>query len=1069
MKNLITEAEVEEYFLTVLEHMGYEVVREDPDAYLRGDKSSLRGDYRDVVVMDRLREAVWRINPDVPESAREQAVKQAVRSQSQNLLADNESFHRMLADGVDVPVKTRNGERYNKVWLLDFKNPENNDFLAVSQLTVVQGQEHRRPDVVIFVNGLPLVVIELKNLADEQATIWSAYNQLQTYKKSIPNLFRFNEILIISDGNEARAGTITSNEGRFMQWKTMEGEKPGKASRESKRLGKSWKSINPEKAGKIFSETQVLIRGMLEKTRLPDLIRNFTVFEKEKETSKKLAAYHQYWATNKAIKSTFNARKSNKKAGVVWHTQGSGKSLTMVFYAGKLIRESDNPTIVVLTDRNDLDGQLFGTFSRCQDVLRQKPTQAGSRKELKKLLKVASGGVVFTTIQKFFPEEGRESYPVLSERENVIVIADEAHRSQYGFQAKIIDRKTDSKQEKHVAYGYAKYLRDALPNASFIGFTGTPIESTDRSTPAVFGKYIDVYDVERAVEDQATVRIYYESRLAKLELKPEERPKIDQKFEEVTETEETEGKEKLKSRWARVEKVAGSKKRIRRIAKDVIWHFEKRLKAMKGKGMLVAMSRRICVQLYDEITRLRPEWHGDDDDKGKIKVVMTGSASDPENLQPHIRNATRRKRIGDNLKDPEHELKLIIVRDMFLTGFDAPSLHTIYLDKMIKGHTLMQAIARVNRIYPGKKGGLIVDYMGVGNELKKAMMNYTESGGKGKPAFDQEQAVKLMLEKYEVVRDMFHGFNYRKFFELKPGERLSFFPAAMEHVLKEKGKKERFSRQVTALLQAYSLSVPNEKATKIEKEVGLFQAIKAAINKTTGTKAAREEFDYAINQILSKAVISDRIIDVFEAAGIQKPELSILSDGFLAEVREMPQKNLAFEALKKLLNDQIRLISGKKMIQAKSFMDMLETTIRKYTNRNIEAAEAIEELIELGKKVREEKKRGKNLNMNEDEIAFYDALEVNDSAVKILGDKTLRHIALELTEMIRKSATIDWTQRENVRAEIRLKVKRILKRYGYPPDKQKKATKTVLEQAELMAGNTANQYLFKAPLKQHPV
>jgi len=1028
MKKLITEEYVEENVLDILKNLDYEIIRGSNEEYLPGGSSALRDDYKDVVLVDKLRYALRKINPSIPEEARDMAIKQVLRSESQKLIINNENFHKMLVDGIDIPVKTKEGERYKKVWLFDFENPENNEFTAINQFTVIENNIERRPDVILFVNGLPLVIIELKNLANEKADIWTAYNQLQTYKEQLPSLFRFNEILIISDGIEARAGTITSQKERFMQWKTINGEKPRKG----------------------LTEIEVLLKGMCNKKRLLDIIRNFIVFEKDKETKKKLAAYHQYWAVNKAIESTIKARKGNKKAGVVWHTQGSGKSLTMVFYSGKLVREFDNPTIVVLTDRNDLDDQLFGTFRKCQEILRQKPTQANSRKNLQKLLKVSSGGIIFTTIQKFFPEEDREKYPVLSERDNIIVIADEAHRSQYGFSAKILNKK----DKTLITYGYAKYLRDALPNASFIGFTGTPIEKEDKSTPAVFGKYIDIYDIEQAVNDGATVRIYYESRLAKLELKPEERPKIDREFEEVTEGEEVEGKEKLKSKWARLEKVAAAPKRIKRIAKDIVSHFENRLAVLEGKGMIVCMSRRICVDLYNEIIKIRPEWHNEDDDKGFIKVVMTGSASDPKEWQQHIRNKRKRKAIGDNFKDPNHEIKLLIVRDMFLTGFDAPSLHTMYLDKPMKGHTLMQAIARVNRIYPGKEGGLIVDYMGVGAELKKALMDYTESGGKGKPTFDQEQAVKLMQEKYEVVRDMFHGFNYKKFFKLKPKERISFIPSAMEHILKERGKKERFFREVTALLKAFSLAVPHEKAMKIKEEVGFFQAIKSAITKTTETKKERQEkFDSAIKQILSKAVISDRIIDIFEAVGIQKPELSILSEGFLAEVKEMPQKNLAFEALKKLLNDEIKIISKKNMVRGKSFMELLDKTIKRYTNRSIEAAQVIEELIELARKLRDEKNRGKKLNMSDDEIAFYDALEVNDSAVKVLGDEILRKIALELTEMIRNSVTIDWTQRESVQAGIRLKVKKILRKYGYPPDKEKKATETVLKQAELIAKN----------------
>ena len=1026
MPKAIHESDVEENVLAILESLGYGIIRGDNEDYLPGGSSASRADYKDVVLVERLREALRGINPSIPEETREQAVKQVLRSESPKLVADNESFHRMLVDGVDVPVQSEEGESYKKVWLFDFEDPNNNDFLTVNQFTVVENNVERRPDVVLFVNGIPLLVLELKNPADEDATIWTAYDQFQTYKDQLPSLFRYNEILVISDGIEARAGSITSERERFMQWKTINGEKPEKG----------------------LTEIEVLLRGMCEKRRLLDIARNFIVFEKDKDTKKKLAAYHQYWATNKALESTIAARKGNKKAGIVWHTQGSGKSLTMVFYSGKLVRELDNPTIVVLTDRNDLDDQLFGTFGRCQDILRQKPVQADSRKELQELLRVSSGGIVFTTIQKFFPEEDREKHPLLSERDNIVVIADEAHRSQYGFSAKILDRK----DKTLITYGYAKYLRDALPNASFIGFTGTPIEKADRSTPAVFGKYVDTYDIEQAVDDGATVRIYYESRLAKLELKPEERPKIDKEFEEVTEGEEVEGKEKLKSKWSRVERVAGSPTRIDRIARDIVSHFEERTSVLEGKGMIVCMSRRICVDLHNQIAKLRPNWYDKDDEKGIFKVVMTGSASDPKEWQEHIRNKVRRREIGDNFKDPDHELKLLIVRDMFLTGFDAPTLHTMYLDKPIKGHTLMQAIARVNRVYPGKEGGLVVDYMGVGAELKEALINYTASGGKGKPTFDQEKAVMLMQEKYEIVKDMFHGFNYREFFELKPSDRISFVPQAMEHILKERGKKERFAREVTGLLKAFSLAVPNDKAMKVKEEVGLFQAIKSAITKTTETKGESEEkFDAAIKRILSKAVISDRIIDIFEAAGIQKPELSILSEGFLAEVKEIPQKNLAFEALKKLLNDEIRFISKKNIVQGRSFMEMLDKTIKRYTNRSVEAAQVIEELIELARRVREEKNRGKQQDMTEDELAFYDALGVNDSAVQVLGNETLRKIALELTQVIRNSVTIDWTQRDSVQAEIRLKVKKILRKYGYPPDKQEKATQTVLEQAELIA------------------
>ena len=1034
MRKIITEADVEENVLAILKDIEYEIIRGENEDYLPGGRQALRGDYKDVILADRMRDALRRINPSVPADAIEDAIKKVRRSTSQKLAVDNEDFHRMLVDGIDVPVKTRDGQRYRKVWLFEFdpKKFEYNDFMATNQFTVIEGNVERRPDVVLFVNGIPLLILELKNLADERADIWTAYDQFQTYMDQIPSLFRFNEILVISDGIEARAGTINSGKGRFMQWKTVDGENPKKG----------------------LTEVEVLLRGMCGRTRLLDVVRNFVVFEKDKDATKKLAAYHQYWAANKAVESTIKARKGSKKAGIVWHTQGSGKSLTMIFYAGKLVRELDNPTLVILTDRNDLDDQLFGTFGRCQDILRQTPAQAERRKDLKKLLKVSSGGIVFTTIQKFFPEDDRERHDVLSGRDNVVVIADEAHRSQYGFAAKILSKK----DETLVTYGYAKYLRDALPNASFIGFTGTPIEEADRSTPAIFGKYVDAYDIEQAVSDGSTVRIYYESRLAKLELKPEERPKIDKNFEDVTEGQEVEGKEKLKSKWSRVEKVVGSPTRIKRIAQDIVDHFEKRTSVLEGKALVVCMSRRICVNLHDAIVDIRPKWYDKKDDRGTLKVVMTGSASDPKEWQEHIRNKKRRKKIGESFKEPGQGPKILIVRDMFLTGFDAPSLHTMYLDKPIKGHTLMQAIARVNRVYPGKEGGMVVDYMGIGADLREALSDYTASGGRGRPTFDQDAAVSLMLEKYEVVRDMFHGFGYEKFFELESSERVSFVPNAMEHILKEKGKKERFQRETAALIKAFSLAVPHHKAMKIKEDVGFFQAIKAAITKTTETKNDRpEKIDTAIKQILSKAVISDRIIDIFEAAGIQKPELSILSEGFLMDVRDMPQRNLAFEALKKLLNDEIRIISKKNIVKGKSFMDLLDKSIKKYTNRSVDAAQVIKDLIDLARKVRDEKNRGKEQNMTDDEIAFYDALGVNDSAVHVLGDKTLRKIALELTEMIRKSVTIDWTRRESVQAAIRLKVKKILRRYGYPPDREKKATDTVLLQAEVVAKDWVNK------------
>ncbi|UZE92474.1 MAG: type I restriction endonuclease subunit R [Methanosarcinales archaeon] len=1023
MSRFITEEDIENFALDVFRDLGYERIY-GPDIAPDGVNPE-RKRYSDVVLVDRLRAAIDNFNPHIPQEVREEALKKVLRTDSPKLVANNQAFHRMLVNGVDIEYRTEGRIVGDKVWLFDFQNTQNNEFLAVNQFTVIEENNNRRPDLVLFVNGLPLAVIELKNPADEEATIWSAYHQFQTYKERIPSLFQFNELLVISDGLEARAGTITTNTDRFMHWKTIDGSK------------------SPAN----MTQLEVLLRGMFDKERFLDLVRHFIVFEKEKEVQKKVAAYHQYHAVNKALQSTLKATRTHRKAGVVWHTQGSGKSLIMAFYTGKLVLELDNPTVVILTDRNDLDDQLFGTFSRCQDLLRQKPVQADSREKLKELLSVASGGIVFTTVQKFFPEETREEYPLLSERENIIVIADEAHRSQYGFKAKVMTKEDTAL----VTYGFAKYIRDALPNASFIGFTGTPIEKADKSTPAVFGKYVDVYDIKQAINDGATVGIYYESRLAKLELKPEERPRIDPEFEEVTEGEEVARKEQLKSKWARLEKVVGSQKRIERIANDIVHHFEERLDILEGKGMIVCMSRRICVDLYNEIIKLRPEWHHKDDDKGAIKVVMTGSAADPTGWQEHIRNKTRRRAIGNRLKDPDDSLKLAIVRDMWLTGFDAPSLHTMYVDKPMQDHGLMQAIARVNRVYKDKEGGLIVDYIGIATELKKALADYTESGGKGKPAFEQEEAVAIMLEKYEIIAAMFHGFDYKKFFTLDPKKRISIIPQAIEHILQQEGGKERYLQHVTALLRAFSIAVPHEKAMEIKDEVGFFQAIKSAIVKTTTTKReGKEDLDSAIKQIISKAIISDRVVDIFAAAGLKKPDISILSDEFLAEIQEIPQKNLALEALKKLLNDEIRIKMQKNIVQARSFREMLEKTIRKYTNRTIETAEVIEELIELAKKMREESGRGANLNLSDAELAFYDALEVNDSAVKVLGDETLRKIAIELTETIRKNVTIDWTLRESVQAKLRVMVKRILKKYGYPPDKQKKATELVLEQAHVI-------------------
>lgn len=1019
----ITESIIEQAALDWFKELGYSILNGPNIA--PGELFSERASYSDVILKGRARSVLAKINPSIPQEAVEDAYRKLTKAihDSPLLAANNHRFHKMVTEGVDVEYKDATGRIVgDKVWLVDFNNPDNNDWLAVNQFTVIESNSNRRPDVVVFVNGLPLGVVELKNPRDENAKTKDAFNQFQTYKKEIATLFPYNEILIASDGIEARAGTLTADWEWFLPWRTIAGD---------------------DLAPKGLPELEVLIKGIFGKQRFLDLLRYFIVFEVDgAEIVKKMAGYHQFHAVNKAVECTLQAAapQGDKRVGVVWHTQGSGKSLTMAFYSGKIVQHPDmqNPTLVVLTDRNDLDDQLFGTFSKCQDLLRQKPVQAESRDHLQEILNVASGGVVFTTVQKFFPEKG-EDFPKLSDRRNIVVIADEAHRSQYDF----ID-------------GFARHIRDALPNASFIGFTGTPIEKADRNTPAVFGNYISIYDIQRAVEDGATVRIYYEARLAKLELKEEERPRIDPEFEEVTEGEEQTIKEKLKRKWAQLEAMVGTEKRISLVAKDIIDHFERRLEVMDGKGMVVCMSRRICVDVYNAIIKLRTEWHSDNDEKGFLKIVMTGSASDPVEWQQHIRNKSRREKLANNFrKKPEHPFKLVIVRDMWLTGFDAPCLHTMYIDKPMRGHGLMQAIARVNRVFKDKPGGLVVDYLGIADDLKKALSDYTERD-RDMTGIPQEEAVALMLEKYEVVLSMFHGFEYSRFFPDSPAEQLTIIKEAMEYILSQDDGKNRYMQSVTELSKAFALSVPHEKALEIRDHVGLFQAIRASIVKNTITGGKSPDIlDSAVKQIVSRAIASDEVIDIFASAGLKRPDISILSDEFLEEVRHMPQRNLALEVLKKLLNDEIKVRSRKNLVQSRSFAAMLEQTIRKYQNRTIDAVKVIIELIELAKEMREAHKRGEKLNLSEEELAFYDALETNDSAVKVLGDETLRLIAHELVETLKKNVTIDWTVKESVKAKLRTLVKRILRKYGYPPDKQERATQTVLSQAELLCADWA--------------
>jgi type I restriction enzyme R subunit len=1013
-----TESVVEEAALEWFEALGYTIT--GGPSIAPGEPGQERRSYADVVLDGRLREALVRLNPSVSREGLEEAFRKLTRISSPQPVDANHELHYYLVNGVSVEYLRADGTiGYDPVRVLDFDVLENNDWLVVNQLTVTEGGHTRRPDVVVFLNGLPIAVIELKNAASENATVWGAYQQLQTYKQELPALFVFNELLVVSDGLEARIGTLSSNKERFLPWRTIEGE---------------------DLAPKTMSQLEVLIRGVFEKRRLLDLLRYFVVFEDDGGMAiKKMAGYHQFHAVARALEATIAASRpqGDRRVGVVWHTQGSGKSLTMAFYAGRVVLHPamQNPTLIVLTDRNDLDEQLFGTFSRCKDILRQSPEQARDRAHLRELLKVASGGVVFTTIQKFMPETRGDTFPLLSDRANIVVVADEAHRSQYDF----ID-------------GFARHMRDALPNASFIGFTGTPIDAADKSTRSVFGDYVSVYDIQRAVEDGATVPIYYESRLAKLELKEEERPHLDEAFDELTESEELEGREKLKSKWSALEALVGTDRRVQLIAKDLIEHFEARLEAMDGKAMVVCMSRRICVDLYKALTALRPHWHDESDDKGAIKVVMTGSASDPSDWQQHIRSKKRREALAKRFKDPADPFKVVIVRDMWLTGFDAPCMHTMYIDKPMQGHGLMQAIARVNRVFRDKPGGLVVDYLGLADQLKKALQIYTESGGQGEAALDQEEAVALMLARYEVCCDIFHGFDWSAWTSSSPSARLSVLPAAQEHVLARESGKEQLLQVVTELSKAFALAVPHAETIRIRDDVGFFQAVRAAIAKTqVGNRQGSGDIDHAIRQIVSKAIVSDQVIDIFAAAGLKNPDISILSDQFLADVRGMKHRNLAVELLKKLLNDEVKARSRHNLVQARSFADLLEKSVRRYQNRAIEAAQVIEELIELAKEMRAAQKRGEALGLTSDELAFYDALEVSDTAVKVLGDDTLRTIARELVDTVKQNVTIDWTVKESVRAKLRVIVKRILRKYGYPPDKQESATVTVLQQAELLS------------------
>jgi type I restriction enzyme, R subunit len=1066
----MTEDQLEQESLSWLAEVGYSV-HSGPDIAHDGTTPQ-RASYRQVVLPFRLREAIQRLNPNIPTAAREDALQRVLDLGIPALLSSNRAFHKLLVGGVPVQYQKDGQTVGDFARLVDWANHGRNEFWAVNQFTIKGPHHTRRPDIILFVNGLPLVLIELKNPADENADIWKAYDQIQTYKEQIPDVFQTNELLVISDGTEARMGSLSANAERFMQWRTIDG-------------------VNLDPLGE-FNELETLVRGVLAPKVLLDYLRTFVLFEDEGQLVKKIAGYHQYHAVRAAIEQVVAASSPDSpaslqgKGGVVWHTQGSGKSITMTCFAARVMQEPamQNPTIVVITDRNDLDGQLFGVFSLAQDLLRETPVQATTRQELRRLLSNRpSGGIVFATIQKFMPGEDEDMFPVLSERRNIVVIADEAHRTQYGFEAKLKTKKVSaasfgaltSSDGEHVApagtadlappeyktsyqVGYAQHLRDALPNATFVAFTGTPVSSTDRDTRAVFGDYIHVYDMQQAKEDGATVAIYYESRLAKLKLKAEDLSLIDDEVDELAEDEEEGTQAQLKSRWAALEKVVGAEPRVASVAADLVAHFEERNKAQDGKAMVVSMSRDICVHLYNEIVKLRPDWHSDDPEQGVVKVIMTGSASDKALLRPHIYSTQVKKRLEKRFKEPTDPLRMVIVRDMWLTGFDAPCVHTMYVDKPMKGHNLMQAIARVNRVFKDKQGGLVVDYIGIGNELKAAMKEYTASKGRGRPTVDAHEALSLLLEKRDVLHAMLHGFDWSDF---KTGGHKTLAGAA-NHVLglqsesKDKsGKsvrdgKKRFADTALAMSKAFSLCCTLDEAKAVRDEVAFLQAVKVILTKRdiSAKKKTDEQRDLAIRQIINQAVVSDSVVDIFDAVGLERPNIGLLDEGFLAQVRNLPEKNLAVELLERLLEGEISSKFATNVVQQRKFSELLSNVITRYQNRSIETAQVMAELVEMAKKFQQAVGRGKELGLSEDEVKFYDALANNESAVKELADETLKLIAHELTENLRKSISVDWAKRESVRATLRLMVKRILRKYKYPPDQTDAAIELVLQQAE---------------------
>ncbi|MGL3039216.1 type I restriction endonuclease subunit R [Acinetobacter baumannii] len=1028
----MNETQLENLCLDWFAENGWEVVH---GVDIAPDSSNpLRKDYKQVLIEADLQTAFERLNPHLPVSCFEQVLQKLSKPESLDLITNNRAFHQMLLDGVPVSYKKEDDWINDHAFLVDFNHVQQNRFVAINQFTIQGTKQPRRPDIICFINGIPFAVLELKSPTDENADSWDAFNQLQTYKEEVSDLFVFNEALVVSDGITARVGSLTASQERFLPWRTIK---------------------NEDDKPQLEWELETLVRGFFDRELFLDYIRFFVLFETDGERIiKKIAGYHQFHAVREAVQATIAASNptGNKKAGVVWHTQGSGKSISMCCYAGKLLQQPamQNPTLLIVTDRNDLDGQLFETFSQAQELLKQTPVQANNRDELRQLLaERESGGIIFTTVQKFALLDREAEHPLLNGRHNIVVMSDEAHRSQYGLKAKLSNDGT-------YKFGYAKHMRDALKNAAFIGFTGTPISSEDKDTRAVFGDYVSIYDIQDAVEDGATVPIYYESRLAKLDINKAEIEELSDQVDEVVEDEEDVGsREKTKGEWSRLEKLVGATPRLKQIAADLVTHFEARTEATAGKGMIVTMSREICVHLYNEIIALRPDWHDSDPEKGKIKIVMTGSASDKPLLQPHIYNKQTKKRFEKRFKDVNDPLQLVIVRDMWLTGFDAPCTHTMYIDKPMKGHNLMQAIARVNRVFKDKQGGLVVDYIGIANELKQALKTYTDAKGKGEPTLRAEEAYAVLAEKMDAIRGMFAKTNDQAGLDLSSYEKQAhrlIIPAA-NYVLSLKDGKKRFLDLVLTVNKAFSLCGTLDEAKTLHKEIAFYSAIKAVISKHTSVdrKLSQAEKDSTLKQILDNAVVADGVADVFALCGLDKPNIGLLSDEFLEDVRQMPYRNLAVELLEKLLNDGIKAKTCNNLVQEKRFSDRLQETLRKYNNRAIETSQVIEELIQMAKEFQAEMEREAALGLNPDEIAFYDALANNESAVRELGDDTLKQIAREITEKLRKSTTVDWQVRDSVRAQLKILVRRTLQRWKYPPDKAAEAIELVMKQAEMLS------------------